>query len=731
MACIIWLIAAIPLHLFCQQDYDLGVQSSEGLRIGFDLTINDNTQLEPFSSQMIISGLAFSGDISLHSDTSLVRIILMDSNYNEYLIYETYPLLSGSKQFSVDEAGEETSRLNNIIPYRLTLELIDASIYLKEIIISKEEKYKIESQEAREVQQGLNKIDRINQNLQKSGQKWVAGETSISRLSYQEKKNLFGGEVPNLQGFEYYVGGVFVLPTARDESKSTETQSQNHTLPESEYASEFSWRNRHGENWVSSVKDQRSCNVCVAYATTAAAELLVNLYFNRHLDYDLSEQHIVSSTSGTCSTGVDHEEVLSHIKNTGIDTEDNFPSDRITIAGRTGNHLERNMKREIIKGPTYAHVLLLTHVMQIVGYKTLEEGDTLFIQDSDTSMITIGEDDPLIGQTAWLCKNSWGDEWGDQGYVYLIGNALYIKLYSLLGPIGSQNFNTSDILCTDNDNDGYYTWGIGPKPSHCPECPEEADGDDSNPCIGSIDEYGNYSYITPTPVAEDTLVLTGQDVPELYVLGRNIRWYSDKKLQNLIHTGNSLSTGHTETGNYTYHVTQTISGCESAPGDVSLSIWPEIPRPSGHDTVIDMGAPAVLTVTGEPGATFNWYEDPELSFLLHTGEVYNTRENDAGARNYYVTQTLFSIESMPDTVSLIVRDRVSIYPNPVKEILSVLIRRKAYYTIEVVTLSGQLIYKSRMHGTSHQFDFSSFNKGIYFISIRSVGLTETRKIIKL
>ena len=735
-ACILLLLTALPMHLFGQQDNV----------VGFDMTINDNTQLEPFNSQMIISGLAFSGDITLHSDTSLVRIILMDSNYNEYLIYETYPILSGSKKLQVDEAGEETSQLNNITPYRLTFELINASIYLKEIFISNEDKYRVESFDDRAVQHTLKKIDRINQNIQKSGQRWVAGETAISKLSYQEKKNLFGGKVPNLQGFEYYIGGVFVLNGATGKSDSKETQSESLSSLESLYANEFSWKNRHGEDWVTSVKNQRPCNVCVAFATAAATELLVNLYYNRHLDYDLSEQNLVSCTSGICATGVDHDEVLGYMKNTGIVTEDCFPYsgfnqdcsnscgipwDRITIAGRTGNHFVGNWKREIINGPTYAHVLLLTHVIQIVGYKTLEEGDRIFVHDIDTLSITIKPNDPLIGKTALLCKNSWGEEWGDNGYVYLIGNTLNIKMYSLVGPVGSRNLDEADVLCTDNDNDGYYSWGIGSKPFHCPDCPDEADGDDSNPCIGPIDEYGNYSSITPTPPTNDTLVLHDWIVPEIYVKGSNIRWYSDKKLENLIHTGNSFNTGHTETGDYTFYVTETLSGCESAPGEISLYIWPEIPRPSGNDTVIYTGEPIILSVTGKSGASFKWYKDPDLSSFIKTGKALFPEEKKPGTYQYYVTQSLYSLESEPDTVMLQVRAGVSIYPNPVEEILTVLTRRKGYYTIEVVTLSGQLIYKSRMHGTSHHIDLSSFNKGIFFISIRSVGLTETRKIIKL
>ena len=80
-------------------------------------------------------------------------------------------------------------------------------------------------------------------------------------------------------------------------------------------------------------------------------------------------------------------------------------------------------------------------------------------------------------------------------------------MYSLFGPVSSPDFNETDISCTDNDGDGFYCWGIGPKPSHCPECHDQADGDDSNPCIGPMDEFGNLIYFTPTPEAKDTIIL--------------------------------------------------------------------------------------------------------------------------------------------------------------------------------------------------------------------------------
>ncbi|MCK9311971.1 MAG: hypothetical protein M0P26_06810 [Bacteroidales bacterium] len=65
-------------------------------------------------------------------------------------------------------------------------------------------------------------------------------------------------------------------------------------------------------------------------------------------------------------------------------------------------------------------------------------------------------------------------------------------------PITSLNYTDTDIVCADRDGDGYYYWGIGSKPTHCPLCaPDEPDGDDSNPNLGPMDEYGYCAEITP------------------------------------------------------------------------------------------------------------------------------------------------------------------------------------------------------------------------------------------
>ena len=186
------------------------------------------------------------------------------------------------------------------------------------------------------------------------------------------------------------------------------------------------------------------------------------------------------------------------------------------------------------------------------------------------------------------------------------------------------------------------------------------EGDDTDRCIGPMDEYGNLKSSTPTPDAKDTLILFGQMVPDLYAAGIDIRWYSDISLQNPVHTANVFPTGQTEIGDYSYYLTQTLLACESDANAVSLAIWLEIPRPLGHDTVIYAGKPAILTVSGEQGAIYRWYEDPLLNILLHTGESYETPKTDTGTYTYYITQTLYSLESAPDTVLLKIGHYVTI-----------------------------------------------------------------------
>ena len=71
-----------------------------------------------------------------------------------------------------------------------------------------------------------------------------------------------------------------------------------------------------------------------------------------------------------------------------------------------------------------------------------------------------------------------------------------------------------------------------------------------------------------------------------------------------------------------------------------------------------------------------------------------------------------------------------VYPNPTQGILTIDTDIIGQYTIAISTLKGQLLYNDRLEGPTHQIDLSSFEKGLYFITVRSRDYVRRVKIIK-
>jgi hypothetical protein len=63
--------------------------------------------------------------------------------------------------------------------------------------------------------------------------------------------------------------------------------------------------------------------------------------------------------------------------------------------------------------------------------------------------------------------------------------------------------------------------------------------------------------------------------------------------------------------------------------------------------------------------------------------------------------------------------------------LTILSDQPEYLSVEISSAKGQHISMHEMEGTTLQIDLSSFEKGVYFLTIRSQDFQTTRKIIKL
>ena len=466
-------------------------------------------RLNPFKPNETLFSLTINASIKLNGYKSLARVILETERGEELLVMESYFIMSGDEELAVSNYGEETAVLNGIIPKQIKIQLEDASISLESISYSNSYQNRIKDadfaliSELKKKKQDSLKIERISNEIKKLGYSWSASETSVSRLTYQKKMNMLGNPLPNMRGFEYYSGGVFDM-TEPKKMKSALIQTGTCNVIES-----FDWRSRHGQNnnWMTPVRNQNPWNTCSVFAATGATEAFVNLYFNQHLNLDLAELKPIKCIQG----GGGAPNTLDYYTNSGAVLEscapynpDNpqtcdeicpNPTERIKIGGRiylrdvaVYPFTEEGFKKMLIKyGPLSSGFQKdttgifpegATHEMTLVGFYT---------RSSD-------------GATVWTFKNSWGENWGeDGGYVDLTENISDLRGgYAPLPPVTSLIYTESNRICSDSDGDGYYNWGIGTKPSTCPSCPNEEDGDDSNSGLGPINDYGYCTHLVRT-----------------------------------------------------------------------------------------------------------------------------------------------------------------------------------------------------------------------------------------
>jgi len=75
--------------------------------------------------------------------------------------------------------------------------------------------------------------------------------------------------------------------------------------------------------------------------------------------------------------------------------------------------------------------------------------------------------------------------------------------------------------------------------------------------------------------------------------------------------------------------------------------------------------------------------------------------------------------------------KYKVYPNPVTDLLTIDMDGQGRCLIQFSSLNGQLLYSKETEGTDHQIDLSSFQKGVYLLTISSKDFIKTEKIIKL
>ena len=157
-----------------------------------------------------VYGVSISGRYVLFRNNAFARVVLVDSDDVEWLIFGTDLLfLEGSDNF--ENVCDETCVFDKpIIIKEIRVEGTDSNLFLNEINY-KTSKSSEKANVLKEKQYDI-KLQRLQNEINSKSLSWTAGETSVSKKYYRDLKKLFiGNELANLRGFQYYKGGVFKL----------------------------------------------------------------------------------------------------------------------------------------------------------------------------------------------------------------------------------------------------------------------------------------------------------------------------------------------------------------------------------------------------------------------------------------------------------------------------------------------------------------------------------------
>jgi hypothetical protein len=222
-------------------------------------------------------------------------------------------------------------------------------------------------------------------------------------------------------------------------TKRKQVNSKRENIP-----TRIDWRNFAGQDWISPVKHQRKCGSCVAFSAAGVVEAHYNIksrVFN--YDLDLSEQHLFTCGGGSCKSGWFPTTGLHYMKLNGTSDESCAPykignnredlacstacpdvnsrlfkiKDYLPVGGSWSGSTIQDIKEWLLDGPVTASMEVYEDFMLYKsGVYTRVTGKLL----GGHSVVVVGYDEE---EEFFIVKNSWGEDWGENGYFRISYNA--------------------------------------------------------------------------------------------------------------------------------------------------------------------------------------------------------------------------------------------------------------------------------------------------------------------
>ena len=259
------------------------------------------------------------------------------------------------------------------------------------------------------------RVDRINEEIERQGARWTAGVTWVSLLDEEERLHL----ISDLDDMEF---------ERELDDRWLDTERETIVGPYvGNFASSLDWRDNGGE-FTTPVRNQRSCGSCWAFSAVGALEANVNVFENEPgRNLDLSEQYVLSCSGGSCN-GWTITAVAEFLEDTGTPLESCLPYEfddtipcgdacaaaqtdvwQITSYTNIGNDVD-DIKAALEDGPVMAWYEFYE---DFYDYESGVYSHVYGDRDGAHAIVIIGWNDT---DQAWLVRNSWGPNWGENPY---------------------------------------------------------------------------------------------------------------------------------------------------------------------------------------------------------------------------------------------------------------------------------------------------------------------------
>jgi C1A family cysteine protease len=263
-------------------------------------------------------------------------------------------------------------------------------------------------------------LEEVQEAIAQNQARWTAENTPLSRLP-PDRRRLRSGYNPPDGGAELSLRG-----RERRSAANRELPSAADGYP---YPMAFDLRSVQGVDFTSSIKDQRDCRSCVAFGVIATVEAATRVQSNQPgLMLDFSEGHLYHCHGGvSCNSGWLVGPALEAFKQSGVIPE-------VCRPYNTSNELCNpcpTWNQQLTKIADWQHITDTDEMRSWISTKgplvtcmTAYEDFTSFYgggvythvagaSDGGHCVSCVGYDH---AQQYWICQNSVGTNWGDNGF---------------------------------------------------------------------------------------------------------------------------------------------------------------------------------------------------------------------------------------------------------------------------------------------------------------------------